>query len=287
MNIIFGNSGFLSRSFAESLHFQNSFFVDRHFNVYSNGKITSKDAFIFFSGKKIDSILYLYNGLNINSNMSQYSLFSQFEHETIFMIFKNLEFKKFVYFSSGGSIYKNSLDYLSKENSAICASNLYTLNKINSEYFIEYISNNFDKKYLILRVTNPYGVNQIKHSKNGIISRVVQSVFEGKAVQIFSDPNLKKNYIFINDLIEIANQLLELDIQGLVNIGSPGNYTIYDIIENIESHFESKILYSLKDFDKNVVPFNNISFELLRKYLPKFSYTTFNDSLLTYFKYYE
>lgn len=287
MNIIFGNSGFLSRSYAESLHFKNSFFVDRNFNVYLNGEIASKDAFIFFNDKKIDSIIYLYNGLDINSSMSQYSLFSQFEHETIFMIFKNLDFKKFVYFSSGGSIYKNSLDYLSKEDSAISASNLYTLNKINSEYFIEYLSNNFDKKYLILRVTNPYGVNQIKHSKNGIISRVVQSVFEDKTIKIFSDPQLKKNYIFIDDLIDISNKLLDLDIQGLVNIGSLDNYSIYELIENVESYFGSKITYSVDNFDKNVVPFNNISFELLHKYLPKYSYTTFNDSLLTYGEYYE
>jgi UDP-glucose 4-epimerase len=155
---------------------------------------------------------------------------------TIHLLELMVEFgvNKIQYLSSGGTVYgehhemKYQEDYLSTPN------NSYGVLKLTIENYIKLYQKLFGVNYLILRVSNPFGM--FHQSKvNGLINIAIRKSMNNEPIQIWGDGTSTKDYIFASDLARIFWQLNELNCYNdVINIGSGQMYSINDILGYIK-----------------------------------------------------
>ena len=99
----------------------------------------------------------------------------------IINFFKNnndtVYFKKFIYISSGGTIYgNNESNSPSNETSKTDPISLYGKIKLQSENYIKYYSNTVKSDIYIIRPSNVYGIYQNFNKPQGIIGFLFKSI---------------------------------------------------------------------------------------------------------------
>lgn len=162
--------------------------------------------------------------------------------------------KKFVYFSSGGAIYGNSVFLPLSEDHDKNPVSSYGIIKATIEQYIKLYNRQYNLDYLIVRPSNPYGPRQGHFIAQGVISTFLRQAKNNEPFLIYGDGSSKKDYIFIDDFIEMTMQLVESNSQGIYNIGSGLGTSLNEIIAVINkiTNKENKIIHSeLKSYDVN------------------------------------
>ena len=288
--LIVGASGFLGRNLSE-------FYLRQGHRVYTysraiglslqnSNQLLPADVIDFIASENPELIFYLSNTLNPKSDYSDYVSHLQnvyFQLQSIINVcnYKNLE--KFVYFSSGGALYNPKI--LSNEESPLEPLNLYGFSKLECENYLRFKSS--EVPVLIVRPTNPYGRYQSLTGKQGLIAVLIGASVSGDAVTIFSPLESAKNYIFIDDLLEIIDFLSKNHV-GVFNIGTPKNTTILELITIVERIGRTRIKYTCEAPHNNIIHSHNINFNKLNKVIDGYSFTDisagvgyFYDSLAT------
>lgn len=165
---------------------------------------------------------------------------------------------KFVYFSSGGTIYGNSLSGDSfKETDIPTPISYYGLSKQIIENNILFEHRRGNLRYLILRPSNPFGKGQALNGKQGLIAVCIGKILAGEAIEIWGDGSSIRDYIYIDDLSDAFYKLIISDVENeIINIGSGFGYTINDIIDRLKNVSE-KPLY-IKHLTKRSIDVNSM-----------------------------
>jgi UDP-glucose 4-epimerase len=149
---------------------------------------------------------------------------------TLLELMREFNIQKIVYLSSGGTVYgehhemKYQEDYLSTPN------NSYGVLKLTIENYIKLYQKLFGIDFLILRVSNPFGLYH-ESEVNGLINIAIRKSLSNKPIQIWGDGTSTKDYIFASDLARVFWQLKELNCYNdVINIGSGQMYSINDIL---------------------------------------------------------
>lgn len=139
---------------------------------------------------------------------------------------------KFVYFSSGGTIYGNRSDMKPfVETDEQRPISYYGWSKQMMENAILFKNRTEQLKYLIVRPSNPYGHGQNLHGKQGIVAVAIGKLLDGKPVEVWGDGSAIRDYIYIDDLAKIIYQLIDRDVHNqAVNIGSGRGYSVNDVL---------------------------------------------------------
>jgi UDP-glucose 4-epimerase len=150
---------------------------------------------------------------------------------------------KFVYFSSGGTIYGNRNDMKpfveTDEQKPI---SYYGWSKQMMENAILFKNRTERLKYLIVRPSNPYGHGQNLHGKQGLVAVAIGRMLEGKPVEVWGDGSAIRDYIYIDDLAKIFFQLVDKGVTNeAINLGSGRGYSVNDILAFLK-------IISKKDF---------------------------------------
>ena len=169
------------------------------------------------------------------------STFEDYKREYQQVIFPTIELMqycaqkdiKFVYFSSGGTVYGNRTDMTPfKETDPMAPISYYGWSKQMMENSILYVHRTAGLKYLIVRPSNPYGHGQNIHAKQGLIAVALGKILAGEPIVVWGDGSNVRDYIYIDDLCEVLSQLLEKDVcNTTLNIGSGVGASINDIIQ--------------------------------------------------------
>ena len=169
------------------------------------------------------------------------STFEDYKREYQQVIFPTIELMqycaqkdiKFVYFSSGGTVYGNRTDMTPfKETDQMAPISYYGWSKQMMENSILYVHRTAGLKYLIVRPSNPYGHGQNIHAKQGLIAVALGKIIAGEPIAVWGDGSNVRDYIYIDDLCEVLCQLLEKDVcNTTLNIGSGVGASINDIIQ--------------------------------------------------------
>lgn len=169
------------------------------------------------------------------------STFEDYKREYQQVIFPTIELMqycaqkdiKFVYFSSGGTVYGNRTDLTPfKETDPMAPISYYGWSKQMMENSILYVHRTAGLKYLIVRPSNPYGHGQNIHAKQGLIAVALGKILAGEPIVVWGDGSNVRDYIYIDDLCEVLCQLLEKDVcNTTLNIGSGVGASINDIIQ--------------------------------------------------------
>jgi UDP-glucose 4-epimerase len=180
--------------------------------------------------------------------------------------------KKFIFISSGGTVYGNSLNFLPfKENSELQPISFYGLSKSLSESYINFLAIENTFSCIILRPSNVYGLNQNLMKPQGIIGFIFDSIINDKMITLYDHGRTVRDFIYVDDLSNALRLCIESkDYKGnstTYNVGSSIGLSITDLINLIAKVTDKEInVVNLParsiDCNYNVLDTNKIKKEL-------------------------
>ena len=201
------------------------------------------------ANKRIDTVVHLVSTLIPGSG------YEDFKRELTDMVFPSIRIMeycarfdiKFVYFSSGGTVYGNRTTMQPfVETDDMAPISYYGWSKQMMENSILFKNRTEKLRYLIVRPSNPYGHGQNLYGRQGLVAVAIGKILNGQPVEVWGDGSAIRDYIYIDDLAEVFFQLIDNNISNeTVNIGSGRGYSVNDVLAflKIISKVDFKIKY--------------------------------------------
>lgn len=138
---------------------------------------------------------------------------------------------RYVFFSSGGTIYGHGGPGVIAESAKCEPINFYGQSKKTMEDFIDFAGRTCGLNYLIIRPSNPYGRYQDPLKKQGFITVALHRILNGLPVEIWGDGSVVRDYIHIDDLTQAVSLLLRSEVSNeIFNVGSGHGHAINDLL---------------------------------------------------------
>lgn len=267
--LICGASGFLGKNLVERLSLEgnnelvllDTYFDEKCLSLIKNTKyqIVNDNSVKQLIDIKFDLVFYL----SCVSNPSTALTLSEEFTNNIEPLIDALELcslhkTKFIYFSSGGTVYGNNGLEANNENSALMPISSYGLQKCISEKVVEYYGCNKGINYNIVRIANPYGQYQNPKGSVGAITKFVYQCLSSETITIFGDGKNERDYIYVKDAVDMICMIAFSKKNGIYNIGTGKGTSLVKIIECLNSIFGQKVNVSFEqsrlcDVRKNVL----------------------------------
>ena len=152
------------------------------------------------------------------------------KYEDLLNVLKEGSAKRFVYISSGGTVYGSGKERF-RETDEIRPESLYAKSKAYTEEKIR--ESGID--HLIVRLANPFGGYQDPNKSQGVIPILIRKALLGEVFQMWVDGSSIRDYIFITDVAEAFRLLIRNDVSNeTVNIGSGTGTSLRQVIEEAE-----------------------------------------------------
>lgn len=258
-NLLFiGGAGFIGSNIIKSLDdsiykihvlepiFANVSRLDGRNVIIHRGQLQDYDYILTVLQKeKIDTIVHLVSTLIPGSS---YEDFVNEINNVVFPSIRLMQYSgkqgiKFIYFSSGGTIYgerKNKVPFKETDTPAPISYYGWSKQMMENSILFEHRTNRLD--YLILRPSNPFGPGQALHGKQGLIAICIGKILSNEPITIWGNGEMTRDYIYIDDLSAAFEMLLAKNINNeIINIGSGKGYSINDIILLLEDITQRKI----------------------------------------------
>jgi UDP-glucose 4-epimerase len=140
--------------------------------------------------------------------------------------------KRIIFPSSGGAIYGNQEKEHFSEDNLTNPISPYAISKLTIEKYLEYYKRHKGLDYLVLRYSNPYGPGQNIIGSQGIIPIFLNLIKQGKPITIFGHGNNTRDYIYIDDLVDLTLSLYKRKNKySVYNIGSGSSTSINEIVD--------------------------------------------------------
>ncbi|MCL5439126.1 MAG: NAD(P)-dependent oxidoreductase [Patescibacteria group bacterium] len=108
-------------------------------------------------------------------------------------------------YSSTGKVYGKVMHLPISENHPISPLNILGKSKLITEKLIDFYNNN-QKEFVIFRIFNAYGPRQ---RENFLIPTILKQLHEGKKEIILGDTDAKRDYVYIDDLVDAFIKTIE------------------------------------------------------------------------------
>lgn len=270
--LLIGGAGFIGSNIAKQLiinnysvfvleppgaNFSRLYQIEDKVKIYY-GKLEQYDLIRDILNKNtIDTVIHLASTLIPSSSLQSYL----FEFDTVikptinlFPILSELNVK-LVYFSSGGTIYGLRKGTSFSELSEIAPISYYGQSKLIIEESIKFEHRNSGLKYLILRPSNPYGIGQAIHGKQGLIAACIGNIIKNESITIWGDGSVIRDYIYIDDLVNAIITIIKLGGDNeIYNIGTGTGYSVSEVINIITKCIDEKIKVKYVDARSVDVP---------------------------------
>lgn len=186
--------------------------------------------------------------------------------------------KDIVYISSGGAVYGTRDHKPHVESDAVYPISSYGTVKVATEKYMMQYGQLYGLRPLIVRLSNPYGAYHYS-MKQGVINIAMTKALSNETLQIWGDGNDKKDYIYVEDFVDILFRLLDKGIANqVINIGSGTLLSVNEIAEAVRS-----LVPSFKAEHVDAKQFDASHFELntdkLKNIIGEFAFTSFSDGL--------
>lgn len=187
---------------------------------------------------KIDIVMHLVSTLIPGSSYDDYK--REFEN----IIFPTIRLMglcaekniKFIYFSSGGTIYGNNSNEKFIETDLREPISYYGLSKQIIEDSILFEHRRGKLRYLIIRPSNPFGRGQSLNGVQGLVAVAIGKILANEPIIIWGDGSSVRDYIYIDDLVNSTFELIHKEIENeIINIGSGIGYSINDILSHLKN----------------------------------------------------
>lgn len=287
--LMLGGFGFLGKNLIEVFKNKYNIIVFDHLKnnmdsviSYSGDFSNANDLEIIFINHRIDLVFHLIS--NTTPGSSNKDIVYDIEKNLISTInllelMKKYSIPKIVFTSSGGTIYGkiNSPNGFAMENDPTFPICSHGICKLAIERYIYLFSYLYGIDYLILRISNLYGKY---HTSNnlGFINVSLRKILSEKKMEVWGNGEIIRDYIFVEDCVQIIRDLLEKNVNNEVfNIGSGEGHSINEII-NIIRGFNCDFTIEYKkgrnfDVDKVILSIKKL------KRINDFQFTNIEDGI--------
>lgn len=177
-----------------------------------------------------------------------------------------------IIYTSSSSVYGNNI--LCNENDELKPMNLHASLKVANEKLVEKfcIENSID--YTIARIFNMYGGDD----NFSIISKIIKAYKNNEELNIVNNGNAIRDFIHIEDVVDIYSKILDKKDIKILNIGSGNGSSIKNILDFLNNHNikiktknvqREEIKISTADVSKLKELFNKDEFLSVEDYLKK------------------
>jgi len=143
--------------------------------------------------------------------------------------------KRIVYLSSGGAVYGNPRSYPIPEDHPLDPISSYGIVKAAIEKYLFMYQELYGLRPLIIRPSNAYGAGQNLAKPQGVIGHFLATALKGQPVNIWGDGSIRRDFIYIDDLIELIATAGKSEISGVFNAGAGTDASVLEIIAVLES----------------------------------------------------
>ncbi len=186
--------------------------------------------------------------------------------------------KDIVYISSGGAVYGTRDQKPHLESDAVYPISSYGTVKVATEKYMMQYGQLYGLRPLIVRLSNPYGAYHYS-MKQGVINIAMTKALRGETLQIWGDGNDKKDYIYVEDFVDILFKLLDKGISNqVINIGSGTLLSVNEIAEAVRTLVPTFMAEhaDAKQFDASHFELNT---DKLKSIIGEYAFTSFSDGL--------
>lgn len=199
--------------------------------------------------------------LNEFVNLENYVVNSILTTSKVLDFIKNNQIKvnKIIYTSSS-SVYGNNI--LCNENDELKPMNLHASLKVANEKLVEKfcIENSID--YTIARIFNMYGGDD----NFSIISKIIKAYKNNEELNIVNNGNAIRDFIHIEDVVDIYSKILDKKDIKILNIGSGNGSSIKNILDFLNNH---NIKIKTKNIQREELKISTADISTLKELLKK------------------
>ena len=209
--------------------------------------------------------------LNEFFNLENYVINSILTTSKVLDFIKNNQIvvNKIIYTSSS-SVYGNNI--LCNENDELKPMNLHASLKVANEKLVEKfcIENSID--YTIARIFNMYGGDD----NFSIISKIIKAYKNNEELNIVNNGNAIRDFIHIEDVVDIYSKILDKKDIKILNIGSGNGSSIKNILDFLNNH---NIKIKTKNIQRKELKISTADISKLKKILKKDTFFEVEDYL--------
>lgn len=157
-------------------------------------------------------------------------------------ICQGLGVKRFVFASSGGTVYGYSSDRPLSEDMPTHPRNAYGVSKLAIEHYLRIIGTRGAMETVSLRVSNPYGEGQRALRNQGFIAAAMQHALTGRTLPIWGDGSVERDFLHVSDVARAFVAAVAAEAPpDVVNIGSGQAVSLLQALERIEAVLGTKV----------------------------------------------
>ncbi|WP_035055341.1 NAD-dependent epimerase/dehydratase family protein [Desulfuromonas sp. TF] len=262
--LVIGGSGFIGRNLINSLVSHG--LLVRNLDRFKPGWSDSRVEFVegdFSASHLLDQVM---NSCDVVYHLASTTLPKTSNDDPQFDITTNLVgavnllelsvrkgIKKFIFISSGGTVYGAPASLPVSENHPNNPTCSYGIVKLAIEKYLKLFHKSHGLDTCSLRLSNPYGPYQRVDSIQGAVTIFCNKAINDETIEIWGDGSIKRDFIYIDDAVRAMVSTLANDFSGQeINIGTGIGTSLNDLIQIIESILDKKIDVSYKaprDFD--------------------------------------
>jgi UDP-glucose 4-epimerase len=182
-------------------------------------------------------------------------------------VMKKFACTNLLYLSSGGAVYGNELPTHKKESQACQPISSYGIIKLAVEHYIRLYANLYQIDYLILRLSNPFGLHH-RSTTQGVINIAIRKALRGESLVVWGDGSQAKDYLFAEDISRAIMDLFKARVcNQTLNIGSGKTMSLLEIIALVKTkvpHFQVEFMEAMPTDVQQV----SLDITALREHIP-------------------
>jgi len=134
--------------------------------------------------------------------------------------------------SSGGTVYDPAVPPPYSEQSPVRAANDYGQAMLAVEALL---AERWDN-HVIVRASNAYGPGQPARRGQGVVAHWLDSVHREEPIRVMGDPEVRRDYIYIDDLVEaIVLAASRPEVPPVLNVGSGVPTSLAELVQAVRS----------------------------------------------------
>jgi len=186
--------------------------------------------------EKIESVVQMASQLLPASTEQEYEREITQVHLPMFQLARRLADVGvgFTFLSTGGAIYGPGAQSLVNEDEPCRPISLYGQAKLEAEAHLRFLARTCGLRLLILRPSNPYGLHQLLHGKQGLVSVLLGRIADDRPLDVWGDGSIVRDYIFVEDAVRSMGELIVRNAEGTYNIGSGVGASLLDVVQSVE-----------------------------------------------------
>ena len=149
--------------------------------------------------------------------------------------------RRFVFASSGGTIYGEQEVFPCDESHAKRPASPYGVAKYAFELYLDAFRATGDLDPVVLRYANVYGPRQWPKGEAGIVAILAEHLLAGDRPRIFGDGEQTRDYVHVDDVVAANRAAYSTDRLGAYNVGTGVETSVNQLYEMVAKELGSSI----------------------------------------------